>query len=127
MPSKNQTRPVNDKIIASDEHVLSALAQIANYNPLKPECAVNKIAELHAEYEKCHEAHTAAESALMTATDHLAVAGWNFHNVVLQAKEQIRAQFGSDSVEIQSLGLKRASERKRPVRKNSKGPSNEKT
>jgi hypothetical protein len=62
----------------------------------------------------------------MTATDHLAVARWNFHNVILQVKEQIRAQFGSDSVEIQSLGLKRASERKRPIRKNSKVTANEK-
>jgi hypothetical protein len=38
----------------------------------------------------------------------------DFHNAILGAKDQVKAQFGKDSNELQALGLKKASEYKRP-------------
>jgi hypothetical protein len=43
-------------------------------------------------------------------------AEWAFHNAVLAMKEVVRGQFGSDSNEARAVGLKKKSDRKRPVR-----------
>ena len=42
---------------------------------------------------------------------------WEFHNLILGAKDQVTAQFGRDSNEVQAVGLKKASERKAPQRR----------
>jgi hypothetical protein len=39
-------------------------------------------------------------------------------------KDQVTAQFGRDSNEVQALGLKKASERKSPQRKKTGGGTN---
>jgi len=40
---------------------------------------------------------------------------------MLGVKDQVTAQFGLDSNEVQAIGLKKTSERKSPQRKSSKG------
>jgi hypothetical protein len=37
---------------------------------------------------------------------------WAFHSLVVGAKEQVIAQYGKDSTQVQELGLKRKSEYK---------------
>jgi hypothetical protein len=44
-------------------------------------------------------------------------AEWEFHNLMLGAKDQVIAQFGRDSNEVQAIGLKKSSERKAPQRR----------
>jgi hypothetical protein len=39
------------------------------------------------------------------------------HNALLKAKHEVRAQFGDESDALTTVGLKRKSERKRPVRR----------
>ena len=53
-------------------------------------------------------------AALDTARDDAAAAEWAFHNAMLGGKDQVKAQFGDDSNELQSLGLKKKSEYKSP-------------
>jgi hypothetical protein len=57
-----------------------------------------------------------AQQALATARDIACAAEWALHNAVLGARTQVRAQFGDDSNEVQAVGLKKASDRKRPAR-----------
>lgn len=45
------------------------------------------------------------------------VAEWAFRDNILGAKVPVPAEFGEDSEELQSLGLKKKSERKRPMRR----------
>jgi hypothetical protein len=46
------------------------------------------------------------------------VAGeWEFHNLMLGVKDQVIAQFGKDSTQVQAVGLKRKSEYSRPQRR----------
>ncbi len=54
----------------------------------------------------------------MTLHDHDAAvaAEWRFHEAMQGAKEQVIAQYGKSSDQVQSLGLKKKSEYKRPVR-----------
>jgi hypothetical protein len=61
-------------------------------------------------------AETQAEAAYKAARDNAVAAEWAFHNAVLGAKEQVIAQFGKDSNEVQAIGLKKKSERKSPSR-----------
>lgn len=42
------------------------------------------------------------------AADAARLAEWEFHNAVLAMKEVVRGQFGSDSNEAQSVGLKKS-------------------
>ena len=120
MATKDQSKTLDHKKLDADEQVLTALTQIPNYTAVNPVTSVKNLTALHADWVKSREAKSIAEAALLTANDHHNNAGWAFHNAVLLAKAQVRAQFGSDSVELQSLGLKRTSERKRPASKKAK-------
>ncbi len=40
-------------------------------------------------------------------------AEWAFHNAVLGVKDQVKAQYGKDSDELQSVGLTKESEKAR--------------
>jgi hypothetical protein len=65
------------------------------------------------------EAETNAQNALDAARDAVAAAEWDFHNALLGVKDQVIAQFGADSDEIQALGLKKKSEHKGPAARKS--------
>ena len=59
----------------------------------------------------------AAQVALATARDAAAAAEWELHNAMLGVKEQVIAQFGKNSDQLQALGLKKKTEYKAPTRK----------
>ncbi len=61
-------------------------------------------------------AEAQAAAALAAARDNAVAAEWEFHNLMLGAKDRVIAQFGRDSNEVQAIGLKKASERKAPTR-----------
>ncbi len=81
--------------IQEDRDAFAALQAIAGYTPNNPAYAISAL--------------TAA-----TARDEAAAREWEFHDLILGAKDQIRAQFGKDSTEVQAVGLKRRSEYSRP-------------
>jgi hypothetical protein len=64
---------------------------------------------------QAEEAQTAAAAA--AARDNAAGKEWNFHNLMLGVKDQVTAQFGRSSNQVQSLGRKKESEYKPRTRK----------
>jgi hypothetical protein len=60
----------------------------------------------------------AAAAAAVARGDTIAKE-WEFHNLMLGVKEQVIAQFGKDSDQLQAIGLKRKSEYKPPKRRSS--------
>ncbi len=50
------------------------------------------------------------------ARDDATSAECDFHNVIIAAKQQVVAQYGVDSDEVQSVGLTKKSERAKPTR-----------
>jgi len=44
-------------------------------------------------------------------------AEWSFHNIILASKDQVKAQFGKDSNELHSMGIKKSSEYKKRASK----------
>jgi hypothetical protein len=115
MANKNvRLRPAQ---IEADRSSFAALQGIAGYAPVNPAYALAAITQLQAEMTGAQAAEAQAAAALATARDNAAAKEWEFHNRVLGVKDQVVAQFGRDSNEVQAIGLKKASERKAPTRR----------
>src|SRR5947208_3116565 len=57
-----------------------------------------------------------AQAALDSARDDATAAEWAFHNKMLGAKDQVRAQYGDNSDEYQAVGRTKGAERQCPGR-----------
>jgi len=114
---KDMSKRITPPVLEADRSSFAALQGIAGYAPSNPAYAVAAIKTLEAEMTGAREAETRAAAALATARDTAAAKEWEFHNRILGAKDQVVAQFGRDSNEVQAVGLKKASERKAPTRR----------
>lgn len=66
---------------------------------------------------RAQQAELRAQHTLAAARDAVFAAEWALHNAVLRTKAQVIAQYGPDSDAVESMGLKKKSDRKRPVRR----------
>jgi hypothetical protein len=107
-------RPVVDE----DRAVLHALHDVDGYTAVNPERTVPAVMALEAQMTTAQAREVQLQGALAAARDQAAAAEWAFHDAILDVKNQVRAQFGVDSDEVQQLGLKKRSKRKTPVRRN---------
>lgn len=113
--AKDQTRRINPKTLAKD---LDALAVIKTLTPAyAPANSAFTVALM--DTAKTGMATTQATEAVKkgdweAARDSANSAEWAFHNLVLGAKDQVIAQYGEDSDQVQAIGLKKKSERKSP-------------
>jgi hypothetical protein len=115
--ARNQSKRLPPIKMEADENGFAALQAITGYTPINPAYTLEAVKAVHQELENSrdHEAEVAAEAA--RARDRTIAKEWEFHNLMLGVKEQIIAQFGKDSHEVQALGLKRKSEYKHPKRR----------
>ena len=115
MANKNvRLRPAQ---IEADRSGLAALQGIAGYAPANPAYSVAELTRLQTEMKSAQDAEVQAAAAFASARDNAAAKEWEYHNRILGVKDQVVAQFGRDSNEVQALGLKKASERKAPTRR----------
>jgi hypothetical protein len=108
-------------LIAADESGFAALQAMALYEPANPAYALPKIGAAHALLQSARTEEAQAEAAYAAARDNAVAREWEFHNLILGAKDQVTAQFGRNSNEVQAMGLKKASERKAPQRRSKPG------
>ena len=104
-------------VLTSDRAVLHALQDIAAYAPRNPELST---ASLSSSEEALTQAQLDTERtrlAYEAARTREIAAGWDFHERIINAKAEVIVQFGADSQEVHAVGLKKKSERKRPVRR----------
>ena len=120
----NETKRMKPAQIDADESAFAALQTITGYAPANPFYALATITQAHAALQSAQTAETQAAAALASARDNAVGREWEFHNLMLGAKDQVIAQFGRNSNEVQALGLKKSSERKAPQR-NAKKPQGE--
>jgi hypothetical protein len=116
--AKNESRRLKPADIAKDEASFNALQNITGYAPSNPMYAIQAIGQAITLMRAKQAIEDQAVAALATARDEAASQEWVVHNLMLGCKDQIRAQFGKDSLQVQELGLKRASDYK--SRKSSK-------
>lgn len=115
--ARNQSKRLPPVKIEADENGFAALQAITNYTPINPKYSLDAVSNAHLELEDLRRAEAQAAAAIAAARDCLVSKEWEFHNLMLGVKEQVIAQFGKDSGEVQALGLKRKSEYKLPRRR----------
>lgn len=119
--ARNETRPLPPLQLAANEEVFAALQTITGYTPNNPAYTLAAVTTAHDTLVAKQQAAVQAEAAAATARDEAVAESWKFNNIILAVKDQVRAQFGKDSAEVQALGLKRKSEYKTPRRKPNTG------
>jgi hypothetical protein len=115
--AKDESKRLNPALIESDKASFAALQAITNYVPANPTYAMAAITTAQAELTAAQQVEVQAVAAAATARDNAVAKEWAFHNLVLGARDQVVAQFGRDSTEMQAVGLKRVSEYKARQRK----------
>ncbi|HJZ49244.1 MAG TPA: hypothetical protein VKE41_18830 [Roseiflexaceae bacterium] len=113
----NRSRRLSSDEIQANRHALIGVQSLADYTPHNSAYGAAQLAELGRAMEEAQQAEVRAVQALATARDAAMAAEWALHDGILGAKADVIAQYGPDSNAVQLLGLKRKSERKRPVRR----------
>lgn len=115
--AKDESKRLKPSLVEADKVSVAALKAIQNYAPANPAFAIAAVTAAQTELDAAQQAEAQAAAALATARDNTVAREWAFHNLVRGAKDQVVAQFGRDSNEVQAVGLKRASEYKQRQRK----------
>jgi hypothetical protein len=112
----NQNRRLRPEELDDDRQAVVAAQSLPEYQPLNPAYSADMLVKLKNKRDEAQQTETRAQQALATARDIACAAEWALHNAVIGARKQVMAQYGDDSNEIQAMGLKKRSDRKRPVR-----------
>lgn len=113
MADKN-TKPLRPAVLQDDVNALSSLKGIGAYNPSNAEFSLNVLQTVYDRMVNLQITFAQKEAEYKAARDEKVLAEWAFHDKILGAKDQVVAQFGSSSNEVQALGLKKKSEYKKP-------------
>ncbi len=111
----NQSRRLRAEDLEADREAIIAVQSISNYKPINPAYSTQALADLSAARDRAQHDEIRTQQLLATARDTARATEWAMHNSVIGARTQIRAQFGDDSNEVQAMGLKKRSDRKRPA------------
>jgi hypothetical protein len=117
--ARNQSKRLPPGKIEADESGFAALQTIPDYTPINSTYTVSAVKAAHGELQSLRSAEAQAQAQAAAARDNAVAQEWEFHNLMLGVKEQVIAQFGKDSDEVQALGLKRKSDYKSPKRRSS--------
>jgi hypothetical protein len=110
--ARRTTTRVTHKILTQDREVAKAVLGLKDYNPANKEFTVVKLQEALQRVEAAAAAEQSAMEAAARARDEAIKIENDFHDLVLGVKRQVIAQYGDDSDEIASLGMKKKSERR---------------
>lgn len=112
--ANNRLRAV---ILQADREAYIAMQNMSDYVPANTSYSSAELTDAYEAMEAAITAEINAQNALNAARDAAYRAEWNFHNAILGAKDQVIAQYGPDSNQVQAMGLKKKSARKRPSRR----------
>lgn len=116
--ARNAPVRVSRTALKNDRIAFDALQGMEDYVPIRPELKVERITALAEAMAASRMRETQLRVEFEAVRDQAAADEWAFHEAMLGAKEQVRALFGSDSPQVQALGLKKKSKRMRPSRRN---------
>lgn len=116
---KQEARRLQPTVITEDTTCCDSIVGLEDYDPKQTKYAKTKLEEAKKAVTDSRKAEAQADSAAKHAREAAMRAEWAFHNLVLGAKGQVKAQYGEDSDEMKTIGLKKKSEYKRPARRKS--------
>lgn len=112
-------RRLPPKVRQKARDAYAAMQKLPDYDPSNPIYSQANADALMAKLTKDQTTEVQADAAAAAARDNATDTEWEFHDFMLNVNVQTGAQYGKDSNEIQSLGLKKKSEYKK---KRSKKP-----
>jgi hypothetical protein len=116
--AKDQNRRLNPKDVQDDKAVLAALATLSPaYAPANAAYTLANLTTAQTAMTTAQNTEVQKKGEYDAARDGANAKEWLFHNAVLEAKKQVAAQYGSDSDQLQAIGLKKKSEYKKPSKK----------
>ena len=113
--AKNETVRNSPAILKQDKDGYTNLESMTDYKPANDKFTFDKVKESYALMTAKQALEVKAIEAMNKARDIANDAEWAFHNMMLGVKAQVSAQYGEDSSELASLGLKKKSEYKSPT------------
>lgn len=116
MAPQNTSRRLAAQLLNQDVDALNGFHTIQGYSTQRQEATPEALQQTYQAMLAAQQAETEKLALYRAAADAARLAEWEFHNGVLAMKEVVRGQFGADSNEAQSVGLKKKSDRKRPTR-----------
>jgi glutathione peroxidase-family protein len=116
MATQNTNRRLRPEAIVQGNTALSGLRTMTDYNPIRYEASLEAMQKAQADMLKAQELEVQLKAQYRAASDEARLAEWNFYNCVLAVKTSVVAQYGPDSNQAQTIGLKKKSAYKRPVR-----------
>lgn len=111
--AKDKTKRLRPSILQEDLDAYAALKVIAGYSPSNANYALTSVDTSNTAMTAKQTDEVQKQAAADAARDDSVAAEWDFHDMILGVKNQVKAQFGESSNELQSLGLKKKSEYKR--------------
>jgi hypothetical protein len=114
---KNGRKRLKPALLQMDTDCFIALREITGYAPANLRYNIHDLQETHRELDDLHRAEAEAAEAAAAARKNATAKEWEFHNLILGAKDQVVAQFGRDSDEAKAVGLKKKSEYKPRARR----------
>ena len=112
-----KTRPLSPGQLQANLDAFAALKNIPGYNPANKDYEIADGDALQTTMDAAQVKSAQDEATAKASRDDEVAAQWAFHDFILGAKTQVKAQFGDSSNEIQALGLKKKSEYKSPSKK----------
>lgn len=110
--AKNRNKRLRPAVLQEDIDAYAALKAIAGYKPSNDAYKLENVEASH-NAKVTKQIEEVQKQAAADAARDAAVAGeWDFHDMILGAKIQLKAQFGEDSDEYASTGMKKKSEYK---------------
>ncbi len=116
--AKDQTRRLKPAIVQEDKDAVAAIATLSpNYAPSNAAYSLANLTTAQTAMTTAQNTEVQKKGEFDAARDAANAAEWALHNKVLEAKKQVAAQYGSDSDQLQAIGLKKKSEYKKPTKK----------
>jgi hypothetical protein len=108
--AKNRNKRLRPQILQEDLDAYAALKGIPNYNPSNSAYSLENVEASKTAKETKQTDEVQKQAAADAARDAAVGREWDFHDMMLGAKIQVKAQFGEDSDEYASMGMKKKSE-----------------
>ena len=105
------------EILADDESAYNNLITFTDYHPANAQYALTLGHTLKSTYDTARAAEDVAKRAFEAARDSAVAAEQALHDYIQGARTQVEAQYGPNSDQLQAVGLKKKSERKKSARK----------
>jgi len=110
--AKRKLTRVTQRILKKDKLIASAVLSFKDYHSAHPEFTSERLREAMTKVDAALKLEQEALASVAKAREAAILAEAKFHDIVLGAKRQVIAQYGDDSDEITTLGMKKKSERK---------------